>query len=241
LLVSVRAADEAAAAMQARVDLLDVKEPRRGALGRPAAKVFQVIVDQRDAVAPQAPVSLALGELAAWRRLPNDAAALAAAGPDFVKLGLQGLQRVDDWRDSWRRVREWFDVQCAVPPRAVMVAYADWRTAEAPRPAEVIAAAIDLECAGVLFDTCGKQAGGLLTQLSVNDLCALSQTVRAAGLFVAVAGQLQACDLPALAGLPIDIIAVRSAVCAETERTGALCGDRVRALRAAIQRQWRVV
>ena len=60
LLVSVRSAAEARIALEAGADLIDVKEPRRGALGAADPAVWK---DVCRAVAGRVPVSVALGEL----------------------------------------------------------------------------------------------------------------------------------------------------------------------------------
>ena len=65
LLVSVRDAAEAEAALAGGADLIDVKEPSRGPLGRADAGVIRYVVK---AVGGRAPVSAALGELKELRR-----------------------------------------------------------------------------------------------------------------------------------------------------------------------------
>ena len=60
LLVSVRSAEEAEAALHGGAALIDVKEPRRGALGRASDGILADVVRT---VAGRRPVSAALGEL----------------------------------------------------------------------------------------------------------------------------------------------------------------------------------
>ncbi len=60
LLVSVRDAAEAAASLAGGADLIDVKEPARGPLGRADAATIAAVVQ---AVGGRVPVSAALGEL----------------------------------------------------------------------------------------------------------------------------------------------------------------------------------
>ena len=60
LLVSVRDAAEAAAALAGGAALIDVKEPARGSLGRADAATIAAVVA---AVGGRVPVSVALGEL----------------------------------------------------------------------------------------------------------------------------------------------------------------------------------
>ena len=98
LLVSVRSAAEAEAALAGGAALIDVKEPARGALGRADDAV---IADVVRAVAGRAPVSAALGELRDGARRyrpasgcsPSSSAAWPAARGKNPQHG----------RRSWRR------------------------------------------------------------------------------------------------------------------------------------------
>src|SRR4051812_41868808 len=82
LLVSVRSAAEAIIALQGGADVIDVKEPRNGALGAADGSVWG---DVLKAVNGRVPTSAALGELVG--DLPA-ARASKASGFQFVKAGL---------------------------------------------------------------------------------------------------------------------------------------------------------
>src|SRR4051794_5815895 len=96
LLVSVRNKQEAALALAAGVDLIDIKEPRAGALGAADVRTIEDIVDL---VNGRAPLSAALGELTQPLRLP----ARLARELRYLKLGLAGAARKPDWRKLWNR------------------------------------------------------------------------------------------------------------------------------------------
>ena len=101
LLVSVRSPVEARAAVAGGADIIDVKEPSRGSLGRADASVWQAV---RAVVPRSTPVSVALGELNEWlapepRQIPES----AWAGIDYCKLGLAGAPA--DWVECWAQVR----------------------------------------------------------------------------------------------------------------------------------------
>ena len=74
LLVSVRSLDEARVALEAGVDLIDLKEPARGPLGAVDLEVVEAV---SQFVASRVPTSTALGELIDWN--PSTAAGLHAA------------------------------------------------------------------------------------------------------------------------------------------------------------------
>jgi uncharacterized protein (UPF0264 family) len=204
-------------------DLIDVKEPAHGPLGRAAATTVAAVVR---AVAGRRPVSAALGELL---RQPK---ALRVTGVHYVKWGLAGYgtRRVRDWRDDLEaaveRVRRQ-DAACRVVP----VAYADWQAAEAP-PVDEVTAFVGRRPGGVfLVDTWVKGNGRTLVDwLDVAYLARLCRRCRAAGVRVALAGSLGAAQVRQVLPLRPDWIAVRGAACQQDDRSQAVHADRVRAL-----------
>src|SRR5688500_11033384 len=96
LLVSVRSAIEARAELAGGANLIDVKEPRRGALVAADAVVWREV---EVAVAGGVPLSAALGEVA--DEPPADPRLL---GPTyrFAKIGLAYATVRRDWARNWR-------------------------------------------------------------------------------------------------------------------------------------------
>ena len=86
LLVSVRGSVEARAAVAGGADVIDAKDPARGALGAVRRDRLAAI---RRAVGAARPVSAALGD--AGDAAMVAAAAAAARGVAFVKLGFGGV------------------------------------------------------------------------------------------------------------------------------------------------------
>ena len=86
LLVSVRSAAEALAALAGGADVIDVKEPNQGSLGAADDDTISAVVR---AVAGRAPVSAALGELVDLIGSPNgDYARVLIDGVLLFKTGL---------------------------------------------------------------------------------------------------------------------------------------------------------
>lgn len=112
----------------------------------------------------------------------------------------------------------------------VAVCYVDAQRAEAPPIEAVLAAATRAGLAGLLFDTCLKDEKRLFDFVDQTTLQKWIAAIHAAGLFVAVAGRLTQSDIERLLELPIDIIGVRSAACADHQRTGKLSPERVDSL-----------
>ena len=228
LLVSVVDAAEARVAAAAGADIVDVKNPAEGSLGAPSPAVIAAV---RDAVDGGRPVSAAIGDMP---NLPGTAAlaALGAArsGATFVKLGLFGSSTEDDAVALLRAVRE----AVAPVPGAVVVAgaYADARrVAHAPLAPELLPRVAHAAGVGIcLLDTAVKDGRGLLDWLSPDALTALVVDAHAMDLQVALAGALRAEDLPIIRATGADIAGVRSAVCADGQRSAPLEAARVRAL-----------
>ncbi len=220
LLVSVRDLDEARIALAAGVDLIDVKEPRRGSLGAASAEVWRSVVEF---VAGRQPVSLALGELVEGidpEQLPS------AARANFAKVGLAGMRGDMGWPQRWRAVVE----NLPAGTRPVAVAYADWQSAGAPSPEEVLAAGAAAGCPYLLVDTYGKSRGNLLTHLSASELHVLAAQARAAGVELVLAGSLDELAITELLPLAPAYIAVRGAVCRGT-RSGPIDESKIQQIK----------
>lgn len=227
LLVSVRSAQEARAAIEGGCAVLDVKEPAHGPLGMAGPSVIREAVECGRAAGVA--TSMALGEVVDW----TNGAAANWDGPsvDFAKLGLSAMRQHVDWTVRWqevrgrlRGVRDW-----------IAVAYADATRCGAPGVEDVVAAAIGSGCAGVLVDTWDKSCGRLVDHLSTKQLESIRSSTRDAGLLLALAGRVSMADLPDVAAIGPDLVAVRSAACSDGRRELAVEADRVRELVACLE------
>lgn len=211
LLVSVRSAGEARAAVEGGATVIDVKDPARGPLGRASREVWRSV---RAAVPDGLPVSVALGELAECN---GDQPSCDGHGLAYRKLGLAGSG--PDWADRWAQIR----ARSPGPPW-IAVAYADWREAGAPEPDEVLDVALAIpECVGLLVDTWDKSRPAPL-DLPWSPIVARA---KAAGRLVALAGRLDLDAIRRLAPLRPDLFAVRGAACSGGDRNGAIDAGRV--------------
>jgi uncharacterized protein (UPF0264 family) len=224
LLVSVTDAAEAELAVAGGVDIVDVKNPAEGSLGAPAPDVIERV---REAVPPELPVSVALGDLPA---LPGTAALAAVgaarSGAAYVKVGLWGASTEDDAVAVLRAA-----LAGGVP--VIAGAYADAERVEARPlgPRSLVAAARAAGVEGWLLDTAVKDGRGLLEWLDGEALAGLVAEAHAAGLVVALAGALRAEDLPAIRDSGADIAGVRSAACRDGRRTAPIDPARIARLR----------
>ncbi|MHB8866173.1 MAG: (5-formylfuran-3-yl)methyl phosphate synthase [Pirellulaceae bacterium] len=211
LLVSVRDAAEAAAALCGGATLIDIKEPRHGSLGRASVTQWGDVTRQ---VAGRVPVSVACGELR-----EQSATVPIPPVPDaaYAKCGLAGCSVLSDWQARWKA---WIG-QLPPPMQPVAVVYADSQRALAPSPAQVCAAARQLGCPALLWDTHTKDGSCLLEHISSAELAASVRQARYQGMLVVLAGSLTIADLPEVMSLAPDYIAVRGAVC-EGDRDGVV-------------------
>lgn len=218
LLVSVRSRFEAEQAVAGGADVLDVKEPSRGSLGMASIDAIMDISNLEPVVSNVIPFSVALGEVADWRNatVPSLPSRIA-----FAKLGLSQCAYDCDWKANWKRVREKFEIHSSSELNWVAVAYADSDQAASPSVSEVLQAAIETNCAGLLIDTWNKNGGALLDHLRVVELTRIAVECRAAGLFLALAGRVNQTQLTLLsrAEVSFDVIAIRSAACRGSDRT----------------------
>lgn len=236
LLVSVRNAVEARCAIDGGCEILDVKEPTRGSLGRADAAEIAAVLGVRDACASSIPVSVALGEVLEAETDEEHDLANIASEIHFLKLGTAGLGRSGDWKSRFLRARRKWGIRLGSPasesnPQWVAVAYADWKVAESPPPAEIISGATDCGCSGLLIDTFAKSAGGLFHSLAVDELQRLAAAAREHGLWFALAGRLALDDLRNIQSIAPDIVGIRSAACRGRRRNDEIDPAAVRAFR----------
>lgn len=227
LLVSVRGASEAEAALAGGAGVIDVKEPTRGSLGRAdPATVREVIAE----VAGRAPVSAALGE---WcEPLPATWCKRVGPGLSWVKCGLAGAKLRADFPQSWLADRAWFGSRLA---EMAAVAYADWQRADAPAPAQIVELAIKHRFTAFLIDTWEKDGSSLLDWCEVEEVVGWCERLREAGILVALAGSLGEGEIQRLTSARPHWFAVRGAVCQGGRRGDPIDVARVRHLTEVIR------
>ena len=221
LLVSVRSAEEARAALAGGAEIIDAKEPRRGALGAVEIGVLREIVR---AVHGERPVSAAIGDAGDAELLAERARAAAEAGATFVKVGFADTRDPDVVRARLSRVMEG-----ALLPSAPC---ADWHDVGAAAPSTVVAAAGARGAMGVLLDTVRKDGAGLFRCLGRASLECLVQDARSRSLLVALAGRITVEDMAFAYEAGAEIVGVRGAAC-DGGRDGCVRENRVRELVAA--------
>lgn len=225
LLVSVRTADEVAAALAGGADLIDVKEPAKGPLAPAEAEVVAAVLD---AVGGKVPVSAALGE---WS--PNaitDAHWHLELKLNYVKWGLAGYAPVVGWGEDLLDTRR----ELPAGMEMVAVAYADWERAKSVPPAELVKFAKRFRFKAFLLDTWNKDGKTLFDFMKPDDVCELVESLKRVYVTVAVGGSLRPEHAKLLKGAAPDYFAVRTSACAAGKRDGVIDEARVKKWKEAI-------
>jgi len=233
LLVSVRDAAEALAALDGGADVIDVKEPSRGPLGAADASTIAAVVR---AVAGRAPVTAAAGELLDMKADGTRTELHAVpAGVALVKVGLAGCDYTAKWAALWRVAMNRMLPNCSdgPAPRPVAVVYADWRSVAAPDPNSVLHLAIESDCPALLVDTYEKSLGTLFDHWPWDQLAEFIREARSHTIAVVLAGSLDQHAIDTAVRLGPDLVAVRTAACMGG-RHGTVASQRVRSLQEAI-------
>lgn len=216
MLASVTSVEEARIALDAGVDIIDLKDPSQGALGALPLKVIEDIVQAIDG---RRPVSATIGDLPMHPAIiMQRAETVAAAGVDIVKIGFFGSAHH-------------LDCVRAVSPlamrgqRVVAVLFAD----EAPD----LSLLPDLATAGfhgVMLDTAHKNGKRLPDHISAEELRRFVRQAKSLKLFTGLAGSLHESDISLLLPVAPDYLGFRGALCDQSNRTRALDGSRIRYL-----------
>ena len=171
LLVSVRDSREALVVEQAGVDVLDVKEPRNGPLGKSEDKVIAEILSS---VRSSTIVSIALGDIDDCERYLK-----SNSIPEGVRLAKCGLALSihSDWRNRISKV--WESIRESCDP--VAVAYSDFEQCDAPQPIDIVKLAGQQGVKFLLLDTYLKNGTSSLDLLNEDDSIFLFMCVENVG------------------------------------------------------------
>lgn len=217
MLASVRDAGEAGLVLEAGADIIDLKDPAGGALGALDIGVIESIVAL---VNGRVPVSATIGDIPfTVESLQPRIEAIAAAGVDFVKVGVFG-----DAGDT--NVLRMLHALSLAGLRIVLVFFA-----EDPMDKPDIEGLSRYGICGVMLDTRAKTSGSLREKLTDRQLESFVNRSRDTQLLCGLAGSLSAEDIPALLLLRPDYLGFRGALCRENNRKDTLDAQAARAVR----------
>lgn len=218
-LASVTNVGEARIALEAGVDIVDLKNPVQGALGALPIVTIEEIVHFVDG---RVPVSATVGDLPMQPTILCDAiAATAATGVDIVKIGFFGKTGHAECARSLALISR--------REKIVAVMFAD----QMP-DFTLLPLLADSGFYGVMLDTADKTAGGLRSWLSEADLQGFVSAARTYGLLTGLAGSLRKADIPLLASLGADYLGFRGALCSDDERKSMIDPERIIGIRMTV-------
>ncbi len=218
-LASVRDPSEAGIALAAGAEIIDLKEPSRGALGAVDPSTIKATLR---AIAGRAVSSATVGDVPMrGETMRKRVAEVAACGVDYVKLGLLPEGDPQACLDTLRAP--------ALGARLIIVLFAD----RLP-PFDAVAGAARIGAFGIMLDTAGKDKGSLLDHMGIDELARFVAGAKGHGLAVGLAGSLRQGHVRGLLALKPDILGFRGALCRGSERGGALDPAACREVRALI-------
>ncbi|MCV3737806.1 dihydroneopterin aldolase [Rhizobium sp. TRM96647] len=219
MLASVRDRREAEIALQAGADIIDLKDPARGALG---AADIRDITDVVAFVAGKRLVSAACGEFsgdpAALRAKVEE---IAATGVDFIKIGFLPSSPIAEGAEALADV--------AGRKKLVAVLFADHRYEET-----VMTSFARAGFYGIMLDTDDKSKGRLLDYMPPDHIPDFVAEGHRHGLMVGLAGSLEAPDIPRLLPAGPDYLGFRGALCEGLSRNAAIDAGAAAKIRALI-------
>jgi len=204
LLISVRNTEEAQTILNtvAELAILDIKEPRLGALSATSSEIWQDIatLDRGNTL-----LSVALGELSEYDLATSNQI------PDTVRYAKVGLSRQAEkrWGDQWQRIAS------SLPHNTnlVGVIYADHESASSPTANCIVDTLLATGCRTFLIDTFDKSKGNLLHHLNYEILANLNYHIEQQGGVLVLAGSITSTILADILQIGAKYIGIRGAVC----------------------------
>lgn len=221
MLASVTSPDEAEAVWAGGADIIDLKDPAKGALGALETGLAASIVRS---VGKRRPVSAAAGSsMDAPERLVEAVAAMAGTGADYVKIGVS-----PDWKGA--------DCVRAMAPHAGTTKLVGVLFADCPPDWDLVTLMAAHGFTGVMLDTAKKGSGRLLDHMDIAALDRFIGRCRETGLTAGLAGSLEAPDVPRLLPLEPDYLGFRGSLCQGRRRESGIDPASVRMIRDLIPR-----
>ncbi len=220
MLASVRSLDEALVALEGGADLIDLKEPSRGALGALDHAAVRICVQ---AIGGRRPVSATIGDLPSMdpQLMAAAVARMADTGVDYIKIGFFTRPRALDCAIALSKLTN--------RARLIGVMFAD-----EPYDLALVDELTRNGFAGAMLDTAHKTGKTLLDWRTANELEEFVIRSRNCRLLTGLAGSLRQEDVPTLLAIGPDYLGFRGALCRNCERGQILDQEAFAAIRAAI-------
>ncbi|RWN69294.1 MAG: hypothetical protein EOR99_05050 [Mesorhizobium sp.] len=224
MLGSVTGVDEAKTALSVGVDIIDLKDPKAGALG---AVATEIIGQATSFIAGRAPVSAVCGDLPMEpETIRAKAEEIAATGVDYVKIGFFPSANA---------------VACAevLTPLAARTKLIAVLFADLAPDFELLPIFAKHRFHGAMVDTANKADGRLLDHLPPERIPGFIDRAKSLGLMVGLSGSLEAPDIPRLLPFAPDFLGFRGALCGDAGRAGSISAEAVSQIRELVPQESR--
>jgi len=214
MLASINSLDEALQIQHLGIDIIDLKQPAKGALGALALTEVQTIVDHLGHINT---LSATIGDLPMEPdRVQHAVLSMAASGVDYIKIGFFSA---GDTLATLNRLKSDIEQNNL---RLIAVLFADQQPdfSLIPRLAET-------GFSGVMLDTADKQNGSLLDVMPLKRIEQFVQHAKQHRLLTGLAGSLRQTHIHQLLPFQADYLGFRGALCHSHLRTQALDLSRV--------------
>lgn len=220
MLASIANVQEAKSLLSVGVDILDIKDPRKGALGAVAVGSVAEIVH---AVSGRVPTSATIGDLPMRSDLIDKGlTGMRTTGVDIVKVGIFATEITTPVLHVFRK-------HARAGAKIVLVFFADLKPV-----LNDFTHLADAGIYGVMLDTADKTGGSLRSIMYEDALRSFVHTAKAQGLMTGLAGSLQVSDIQPLLGLKPDYLGFRGALCSRGQRRMEIDVHAARKVRALI-------
>jgi len=215
LLISPMNEQEALEAIAGGADIIDVKNPKEGALG---ANYPWIIKRIKEITPKNIEVSCTLGEVGNFPGSVSLAALGAASlGVNYIKVGLYGIKTPQEAIFLLQNVNR-AAKECNPKIKVAVAGYADAEKIGAINPLLIPEIAYKAQVEVAMIDTSVKDGKNLFDHLSIDELKKFVNSAHSFGLEAALAGSLRKQDLPVVYGLGADIAGLRGAACTNSNR-----------------------
>ena len=227
VIISPVSLEEAASIIEAKADIIDIKNVNEGSLGAQFPWNIAEIVDYIHGNGVTA--SATLGDLP----YKPGTAALAAygvahCGVNYIKAGLHGLNTYAEALEMMDAIRRAVRMVSA-DAKVVALGYADYRRFNGLNKWVLVRAAKAAQCDVVMVDTAIKDGKTLFDVLTLDEIKDFVGMAKEANLQVALAGSIKAEHAEELLKIQPDIIGVRGAVCGGTDRYSKISVEKTKA------------
>lgn len=208
-LASVQSLEEAQILLAALPDILDMKDPAKGALGALSIVAITEIVNMIDS---RCLTSATIGDLPMQAAVISDSMiAMAGSGVDYIKIGLFPDPKITECIKTLAKT-----VKNLEKP-VIAVLFAD-KSVDLDNITHLKSSGF----AGVMIDTAIKKGQRLRDHWNPSQLKAFINAVHKHDMLCGLAGALKAEDIAELKPLNADYLGFRSALCEGQQRKGKL-------------------